>query len=63
MIVLMKWKRPRKQDKKHWQEITIERAIDLLEGSGRWKKDTVADMLTDGALLWDTLAYYKKKGE
>ena len=57
MIVLRKYKEP---DAK-WEQITLEEAIDKLEGSGYWKKNTVKDMLKDGQKLWSPYAFFKKQ--
>jgi hypothetical protein len=61
MIILQKWKCPRPEDEQDWFEISLERAIDLLEGSGHWKKGTVQEMFEDGHELWNPIAYFKKK--
>jgi len=57
MIVLRKYKEP---DAK-WEQITLEEAIDKLEGAGYWEKNTVKDMLEDGQKLWSPYAFFKKQ--
>ena len=59
MIVLRKYKEP---DAK-WEQITLEEAIDKLEGAGYWKKNTVKDMLEDGQKLWSPYAFFKKQDQ
>ena len=63
MIVLKKWKDPKgaPEDQQDWFEIPLERAIELTEGAGFWKKGTVQQMLEDGVELWNPIAYFKKK--
>jgi hypothetical protein len=44
-----------------WEEITIEKTLELTEGSGYWKENTVEDMLKDGITVWTPWAFYKKE--
>ena len=60
MIILRKYKEPDAQ----WEEITLDEAIDKLEGAGYWEKNTVKDMLLEGQKLWTPWAFFKiKHGE
>ena len=57
MIILRKYNEP---DAK-WEQITLEEAIERLEGAGYWKKNTVKDMLEEGTQLWTPWAFFKKQ--
>ena len=59
MKVLKKFKEPNAK----WEEVTLEKAIEDLEGGGAWKKNTVKDMLEDGQTLWTPWSHYKIKTE
>ena len=59
MSILRKYNEPGAQ----WEEITLDEAIDKLEGAGYWKKNTVKDMLLEGQKLWTPWAFFKIKQE
>ena len=45
------------------EKITLDEAIDKLEGAGYWKKNTVKHMLLEGQKLWTPWAFFKIKQE
>jgi hypothetical protein len=61
MIILQKYKHPREDDPQDWFEISLERAIHLLEGGGHWQQGTVQEMFENGLELFDRIARYKVK--
>ena len=56
MIILRKYKEPDAL----WEEITLDEAIERLEGAGYWKKNTVKGMLLEGQTLWTPWALFQK---
>lgn len=53
--VMEKYKEP----KAKWHKIKWVKCLDLTEGSGYWKKNTVMKMLMDGLIVFTPFAYYK----
>ena len=55
----MKVVKRKKEEGADWQEITMDQAVEELEGSGHWRPNTVKEMLKNGDLLWTTESEYK----
>jgi len=65
MIILKKWKRTDPSVKSGWFEISLDEAIEELEGEGNgfWEKNTVQEMLENDMELWNLFARFKRKRE
>ena len=57
----MKILKQAKESNAPWQPITEEECLQLTEGKGYWRKDTVLDMLEDGHIVQTPWSRFKKK--